>query len=583
MRQQRIENYFSLSKSSHRWPLPRSNLKNRISFLDLPVSVRKRVYSAVGLISSPQQQWRRVTMNSASITERACQFEPESSPLPSDCPKCFGRLDESLWKNSCNCDPFPLALFTICRAISDEVTYLFYSQTRFEIAYTSPGKLSALEQLGPKAISCLRDLTIRLNVSFCPNGPACKDVSHAGYCHPSCRNVGHDVPLGWFPKSRDDKILLLSFRRLCGRLREHLQPGRLKLTFYCESRDHSLAADILASLMMLPVLRTCSIWLSRDFDPNLRQMAEETRLRLLGLPESRVTGHFPLRNLPKELELRMLRFTDLVAPHHMWYCKGGFRYSLSRERQHCKYRDPSDVTVACLERLPGVCCCKSEAHSFSTSACAHWHFPDALFLVDQQMASDALMIVNRENTWILRWKTLASASLPVAPPVLGRFLVNVRRLTIDLPCTSAYDHWRVVVDNLVNRCVVERLTLVIQMPHPEHPHVNLSGDAASPMWAAHCETIQRLATALAGRKFKDFFVVVTRPHVDFDEFGPTVIDCPSMGGYLDAMERWFEQQVVERNVDVYTRTKHLEASVCSAFYEWSPDCSQCRILHNISN
>lgn len=202
------------------------------------------------------------------------------------------------------------------------------------------------------------------------------------------------------------------------------------------------------------------------------------------------------------------------------------------------------------------------------------------------MAGDARMIVSCENTWILSWEALANAplALSVSPSDLWHFVGNMRRLTIDLSDPTASSRGQAPVDNLVNRCAVEQLTLVVQLPHPLHSHVKISGDPASPMWAEHCKTMQRLTTALAGRKFRDFFVVISQCHVDYDDYiGPVVTDCPSMGRHLDTMERWLERQVVERNVGVHRRTKHLEASVCPGSYAWRPDCFQCEMSLNLSN
>lgn len=112
MRQQRIDRFLLAANHSH----SHSPSKPRPSLLDLPASLRKRIFCAVGPIPSQGEEWGRISMNQGSYIERGCLFQPDERDYY---PPCEGRLqdddddDDNLTEHR-DCPWFPVGLFSVC-------------------------------------------------------------------------------------------------------------------------------------------------------------------------------------------------------------------------------------------------------------------------------------------------------------------------------------------------------------------------------------------------------------------------------------------------------------------------------------
>ncbi|KAH9208126.1 hypothetical protein DL95DRAFT_395537, partial [Leptodontidium sp. 2 PMI_412] len=65
-------------------------------------------------------------------------------------------------------------------------------------------------------------------------------------------------------------------------------------------------------LLLLPTLRDFALRLGRDYHEDLQALAETTVLRLTVRP-SNSEPPFRFLDLPKEIQLKILKYTDLVA------------------------------------------------------------------------------------------------------------------------------------------------------------------------------------------------------------------------------------------------------------------------------
>lgn len=638
MARRRIDDYFpriGVAIEATQVPRPKS-------LFDLPWSVRRRIYEDLGLFPTRDDKpWGPMMMNPGRITERSCQLglEDYEAPFiwesePPTCHRCLlQRIEPSSTRLSfrlrsrppegeCECDRFPMELFLVCREMTQDVRRLFYSENSFEVVYTANGGFSTLENLSPEAVGALRNLSIRMNLCFCAKGPDCK--MHSFGCHPACKEFGHDKPLGFRDglgkRSRNDTRLLQSLRHLCHHLAAHLQPGRLRLTFVCECLDHDLAAELLSSLLPLPTLRSCSIALQKTFDARLREMAEQTRLRLLGYPESSITTPFPLRKLPRELQREVLHHTGLVAPQHLYYCSetNQPRFSLYGSDRTSVY-DAESLNPAVLANSR-LCCCRH--HGSHSWPCACWRFPRELFLVDRQMEADARDIMYRENTWCLGWwevfgamehlasykdnpessrpkwsETWSRSRLPARVKLrqFPRFFKSARRIQLEFSFGSnaVADHL-MQFQNLFSMCNTTRLQLTLRLPHPSFPHPALPADMTAPIWLSHYHTVLCIAKAAlaAGNgdgapKFRDFFVWIDsiRCHRRENEAGVTVRDCQGLGEHgMRQREQVLERIVMGEGYDSQSRGKQGKMHVPTR--ELPPEaqgalmCSDCSLIED---
>lgn len=642
MRQQTLHRYFPTvrPRRSAAYPVLWAGLPR------LPPSVRTLIYRHAGLVSFARVQeyddddddddedhrHGRVLLNPGNLADGWCKYadpvranEASRSPIehrkddrpvlelccihcgnveiadyyktrhcPGPC--CFScHLDEIENGNETSYyyDSFPRQLFSVCRLLYEETTLLFYSEMGFEIVRTAPGGFMALKRLGPLAVSSLRDLTIRLNVCFCPDGEACSRTDHRlDGCYSLCRIGGHDEPLGKRPGSRDDRSAWLDLRDLCAHLGRHLPPNQLKLAFVCEVKDHELATKFTDALRQLPILRSCTISLSRIYDPRLRKLAQQTQLRLTN-PAHDISKPFRFRDLPREIQLEVLRHSGLIAPFHVQF---DLRTNQPAREVECIYK--CDVTK--FRSTPVMCCCKYGAHSSSSWICSHWHLPNALFLVDRRMARDAETIMYSDNYWVVR--NLMQGLLPTngsarMRAIFSRFLSTVRQVQIWIPYQlpkpgPGRKSFLADLGRLFKESTTEKLDLTLALPHPDcqerafqrHPLAPSSTLVEfSPEYIEQDRMAWSIIAGLRGRRLRKFTVGIDRAHYEFPAdglSGPRVSECSHVP-YLDAKEMWLEDRVAttvprlhqERRGSARIHKLHVGGE-----YEEGHDCPICGTL-----
>ena len=586
MAQRRIDDFFqSIEVCATKTVTPKT------TFLDLPLSVRRRIYAETELIPLHDGSWSRIVLNDGTITERLCQFHDANTKVPLvNCHQCIHQrprrnrnpihypvVDSDLLgmiNEGCSHPHLPYQLFFVSRAISQDARSFFYSQNKFQINYTGPGKLSVLEKLGSIAIAAMRNLTIRMNMCTCST--SCKKDSHASDCHQSCKEVGHDMPLGYHPKSHNDKQLLVDLKRVCEHLRNDLVPNRLGLTFICDSVDHILASQVMNSLLLLPRLKWCSIMLSRSFDFRLRQIAEETRIKLIGEPDCRVTKAFPLRDLPKELELEVLRHTGVINSKHLRYNPRSMFPTLFTSSIEIRCMYTNDLGIYSKDHSNCSCCC-CNSHSTSTWSCNCRRFPYALFSVDWEMNHDMRTIMYRENAWELHIARVArdAKTFPSVLANLSFFLLNVRDLTV--VCSS----WYLADTNGIGKAFIrglldqsgscpEKLALGLVLSHPNHFATGLTTDLHDTVWRTHHEAASVLLQHLRRRTFSDFFVFTERLHNCHDDYAGVAFTKPcralgnnSIHGLIDQIDKELEAMVMGADYDSQKRGKNRRMHISS--------------------
>jgi len=458
---------------------------------------------------------------------------------------------------------FPRQLFSVCRVLNKECTRLFYSEMPLEVVYTAPGGLGPLQRLGPLAIASLRDLTIRLNLCFCKGGPECRLPEHQQMdCYSVSRIGGHDEPLGKRPESRYDRYAALNLRDLCAHLGRFLPARQLRFAFVCEVQDYDLATKLMEALLLLPHLQSCIITLSLAPDPQLRELAQGTQVRLMSPPlaRSRPQQHFRLRDLPREIELEILRSSDLVAPFHIFFNLKGNQPA--KGAAHCIHDEP----ITRFESPPIMCCCVYNAHSSSTWTCSHWHFPNSLFLVDRRMEQNARAVMYSENDWVLDHFThlfpAERGSMPSSPRQsmpcgmqanLSRFLRSVRRVQIQvpyrIPCPTEEPRrlWAANFSSLLEQCIPAKLNLILGLSHPIHRSSdNLDDFLASEAWADQQLIIRCIAAGLRRQSLRKFAAGFERLHLEIDDYTgyPDIVDC-HVGEIWDQLEMRVEDCFLE--------------------------------------
>lgn len=302
-----------------------------LSFLDLPRSLRVRIYTLADLIrqcpvnftrEGPRAGLYNRYVRHHVFLEEDCHYYRStcghSSPIHELGLECF-------------CSPLPWQLLYVSRTVHDEVERVLYSHNRFRLT-TKRDKLSLsngydilrledeflapLHALSPQASKALRSLDIE--------------------CGPI------------FDERSAEKWL-----QICNFLASKVALPYLSLGVSCEVQGE-LATTIvqeLESLAGVGHLKECAISLGTKHIEELAQLAKSTVLRLTD--RSAVPAKvFPYAQLPPELRTRILYFTELVPIYNevQWYSDG-------IEIQQGKiFRPTGNCCATCTPTL-AVCSC----------------------------------------------------------------------------------------------------------------------------------------------------------------------------------------------------------------------------------
>ena len=333
-------------------------------------------------------------------------------------------------------------LLLSCRTIYAEAAAIVYSRNLFILRYdpAHPEPLRPLHALTPTALASLTSLTIILNQASCHQS---KDADY-GYCCVEGRDKdrsglaqcklyhgdSHQLPL---LAHADNEFAaaqhLLAKWRLAAACLSPVPAGRLEIALVCDidpyhERALEVASLVTAPLRLLPQLRDCRIRLCKIPDAPLQQIACDSVLQARRItpppyysPKPSARTQATLVGLPRELRLRILEYTDLIAP--------GREVTWSRQDQayltvaRGDYLEEDDVRLfyhcwTSSDSIPSFlsCFCRRRHAAFSF-ACKCWAPPSPLFLVCRTLCEDAQFTFFSGNRFIVHdYKTSRCWALP---------------------------------------------------------------------------------------------------------------------------------------------------------------------------
>ncbi|KAK4196023.1 hypothetical protein QBC40DRAFT_310187 [Triangularia verruculosa] len=461
-------------------------------------------------------------------------------------------------------------LLLSCREIYNEAAALLYSNNIFVID-AGFGPLDPLLSLTTTALRSLTHLKIVLNQASCH--PKDSEGRSRGTCcfvdepldtHQTRCKANHK-DLHRFPLRSTDPVAL-SLLENWDTAAQHLSgiyPGRLTLFLVCDVEQGDIEAGKLAlsPLLRLPNLKSCHLRISKRPDPQLQQLSNDFVQNAIGGPfplpgsgrilspittTTAATSHF--LDLPRELRLRILGFTDLITPikevswdgqvyraNRSTYSSpheaGGNGYLLCRRDHHygCQFNYcwlksgwSTDFHAGCFCRLK---------HTAVSSFCQCWAPPTQLFLVCQTLYYEAQHIFFSGNHFIVHdfLDPADPLTFPASPSVdsypnarltASRFLREhvpanslkfIRFLELVFPAYSYYvwpdaDHpaikdWIETIEYVKDKINGPGLTIRLIMAYPPgtppHGHTTLSGEQGQKVEAGYQNIYAPLA--LLGR------------------------------------------------------------------------------------
>lgn len=413
MPQRRLEAYFSTPRQ-----LRAEGIK---SFLELPYNVRHRIYTLAGLV-----RFCPIDLNREGL-RNVWHSSPQQSLCFYYCRRFHGRFYGSESVTICDCPRLPCSLLFVSRAISCEVVSILYSENKFTICQNGSWGFKPLKNMGRRALTSLRSLTIRLSDCSCIYGFSTFPQRQIPPCHTLCETQGlHDRPIDG--KKMQDKALLQAWHNIIAHsLAPYLSPGFVSLSVIGDCKNSDTARQVIVPLSQLPLLKSCSIRLGQNTNWELYNLAKRQTDRLTSPPGFiRKSSHF---HLPEEITEKILSYTDLVAPFDLeWMPSKGFV--------------PFDCCKKCTDTMYS-CCCPSH-HAAYSSTCTCWRLPIAILLTNRTLYRIATALFFSRNRFVFflgdgvtdRWNAYQIPKLQMSPlrqfiEALPRYsCLHIRHITL---------------------------------------------------------------------------------------------------------------------------------------------------------
>jgi hypothetical protein len=546
MGQRRLYEYFNY----HSRPCPPPS---GTSFLDLPPNIRRHIYDEAGLVSGCLiNLLRRKTDRDRDPLEESSGSETSSRSAE------VGDDDQFDWEGC----PLWYNLLQTSRDIYTEVSSIIYSENRFMIHRRDGYDLRPLQNLSAKCLASLTCLIIWINVSSCDIREQCRRVT----LHEACYSCKHEKPLG--KSSCADKSIISEWRRTASRLAAYIQPSRLELYFACDTQDYETAKQVAEPILQMPTLKDCAIRLGREPNDDLQHLAEEVVLRVTGVSKICFCPQFRFMDLPKELQFRILEFSDLITPYEVeWWPRKGLHMARAI-RNHTDYWEG---------------CYLSGYHSAFSSKYRCWSPPSALFLVCWEMRRDAMEVFYSTNHFAILPRGGCYEPVEESPDRVetSLFLSQVpsyampylRSIEIVFPLFEkdylrsdepGYQDWLNAIDYIARNANIPKLSITIYMSdvHKNTPvpfRWGLNREQKLTIMKMYGRTLRPLAR-LAG--LRDLFVHLICP-MDRQLWPASDQVSEFRARETRKMERKFEQLVMGDDYDSISRGKHR---ICS---QWS--------------
>ncbi len=426
MVQHRLQKYFRSQQDRGRGAVPKT------TFLLLPYNIRRRIYLHAGLLSNSTNYLKYVRSSNEHCIQAYNPHHPESWPSEEEItPRshslshfidgylpwpathlnrhctCLDIWYSHTWYNGCKCDPLPWQLLYVSKTIAEEVSSIFYSENHFGVFRDSLGGLSGLRSLPKDALTKLTSLSICLNF-FDEEGRGFGPESR-NWCHAVC-STSTKERLFRKAKRHDELASIKEWQQIFQLLKSHIKPNQLKLYFLCDVAHIEIAEEVLRPFWQLPPLRECSIRLGliylhsgSDQSGTFLQLAKQTVNMVISRSSQR---NFRYTELPTEIQLQILGYTDLVTPYDLVWCInteiGSAISSPFYEKRtfHCHADAGGSSCCGQCSPISGLCSCWTRRAAFSTT-CTCWRFPISFVLVNRKMKEHAEFVFYSKNHFSL--------------------------------------------------------------------------------------------------------------------------------------------------------------------------------------
>ena len=270
----------------------------------------------------------------------------------------------------CHCEPLPLQLLLVCRAIHNETVPILYGQNVL-VGEWLPGR-ELFRSLSLLAQRSIRSLQIFLSwpLGHMRNVPGTSRM--------------HDRP------GNEVEELFSIISSVC-------TLDKLHLTLDWEVLHMPYRGTNTQLLALLPRLKGFAVCLNYKPQQKLNRLSKD--MVALVTSDSQVHhGSFPLMKLPTEIRHQVLRFTDLVVKWGTFWSVDGLAVVDGKFAIPLVIKSRSLCCRTCSTSR-AICCCPNLVAGFSAT-CTCSTLPENFLSVSRQFAEDAREVLFRNNRFI---------------------------------------------------------------------------------------------------------------------------------------------------------------------------------------
>lgn len=516
------------------------------SFLDLPYDIRHRVYVRAGLVRSCPIDLNREGEGKSNSDDQMFALQDSRGRCYSSNQRFLSR--SSKWNEDdidCVCQPLPIQLLYVSRAISKECSRVLYSENNFKICRSRYGGFLPLYHMTGLTLNTITSLSIRLNACSCRPRRQHQDQRPFDH-HQTCKGGarGRDKPLASI--SRNDKSVMRDWKSVCARISSNIQPFHLRLFVICDTTNYGVATEVVEPLAKMPTLRGCSIRLGQSPNHELRRLAQATVYQVTGKFDDISISRPRSADVPIEIQQEILGHTDLIAPQILQW------ESTRRLRVISCCRKCTDV--------PEACCC-SLRHAAFSEICTCWKVPTDLFLISPSLHKAATRIFYQGNSFAIL--PAGDFMLPDTPPPLLEFLMSLpphalhhlRSIQCVFPAlstdffsrgTKAHSHWLETMTFISNNLQLSKLSLTLDMstdrgPTSDTAYMSLQevSDMVDAMWVMYQRIVEALIGTAMNGALKNLYIKLSWPQDDVErhvrDTRETILERRIMGEKYDAV------------------------------------------------
>lgn len=409
------------------------------NFLDLPENVRMRIYEYSGLIRSCPVDVATEKFRRKSLNHSACLRDPNKREV-------VGNWNTSFGARLCDHPPFPLGIFLVSRAVYRDAFSAFYGQNKFRVRLCRRDDLSTFYGSTRSGLKYIRSLHVDLN-SY--DNRIIKTAQPRG----SVLNLWH---------------------RFSGIVVKEM----LDLKYFsikCRVKDEVTAEEIVERIGYFPILSGCAFHLNALPIGDVTAVAKRAALDATTVPEDTVIPQpFPFRELPKELQLMILRYLLIVRwdpfIHSFKSCVG---YTALQSHKEQRAQDVNSLMCCGTCSVTGALCFCSYGQTAVSSRCSCFTSPLPYFLVNREMYEDASSIFYSNNRFVFIQEN-PDHMMRFFHPFSNVTLAKIRHLVFKFPPVyrtygsplpkferTLQLSWSMVLRFIKEHLFLERLSLVI--------------------------------------------------------------------------------------------------------------------------